>query len=229
MSNFNISVYSLPDLELQSRVELQNDYQARADSHGVVYVPGWNKVSVLEIGDTGSVTIQGNLTAGGQLYGHLFVAVGPQEGQLCVAQSYPPAVYIINITTDSIIHTLELPSDETHDMHLSSLATVTNGQIMVQEDRGYLLLYGSVSESAVRLAYAPVHRQRDVVMSGHNKQFVVGVEGKADLYVVDEEGIWHTVDALKGQERVQISDIAVWGECVWVASFEGSLDLLCPV
>ena len=226
MSSINISVYSLPDLELRDRVELQNDYQARADSHGVVYVPAWNKVSVLEISDTGSITIQGNLTAGGRLQRHLFVAVGPQEGQLCVAQQHPAAVYIIDINTDTIIHTLVLPSEVTH---LRSVATTASGQVMVKEAEWHLLLYRSVDHPAVRLSHAPIHWGANVIMLGHNNQFVVGVGGRADLYVVDEEGIWHTADSLKGEERIRISDLAVWGECVWVARYDGSLELLCPL
>ena len=227
MSSINISVYSLPDLELRDRVELQNDYLARADSNGVVYVPFWNAVSVLEISDTGSVTIQGNLTAGGRLQRRLSVAVGPQEGQLCVAQHYPAAVYIIDINTDTIIHTLVLPSEVTH---LRSVATTASGQVMVKESEWHdLLLYRSVDQPAVRLSHTPIHWGANVIMLGHNNQLVIGVDGSADLYIVDEEGIWHTVGALKGEGRVRISDLAVWGECLWVARYDGSLELLCPV
>ncbi len=218
-----LSVYRLPGAELVNQVLLSDvAFRLRANSAGVVYVPGSGKITMFLISDTGNITVLGNLTAGGRLQGGLSVAVGPQPGQLCVTQNDPPRLYIINIATDSIIHTLEIPAGVERVM---DVAAVANGQILMEVRGGnsILYLYRSVSQPA---AAVQTITWRDVVILGHNNQFVVGEWHGHQLSVSDSEGNWHSVDALTDTDG--ILDIAVWGDCVVCLLRSDRLAMLCP-
>ncbi len=223
----NIIVYSLPDLQLRDQIRVSGR-RPRADSDGMVYIAGVEYISMLEISNTGNVSVQGRLTAGGRLRYTFSVAVGPQSGQLCAGNDDPPAVYIIDINNDSIEQTLELPSVIDG---VQSVAALGSGQILVANWRGNLAWYRSVSESAVLLTETPVTGW-SVAMLGNINQFLVAPWSGSQLYVMDSEGGWHTVDALRWETGVwlpSIRDVAVWENCVWVVNFYGSLVLLCPV
>ena len=222
---FNVSFYRLPELELRHRMVMWDGaFAAAVDSAGVVYVNTQSGISMLEISDTGTVTILGKLTGCGKLETHSYVAAGPQPGQLCVGPWLDPILYIVDIATYSIINTVGLPVTIEA---VRSLAADASGKILISDSGGNLAMYGSVYDPPILLTDTPV-TGRDVVLLGHKNQFMVGVKEGSDLYVLDGEGIWHTVDALSGEDGVGITDIAVWGECVWVASHHASLHLLCP-
>lgn len=201
-------------------------WRPRADSDGVVYIPGSRYISMLEISDSGHATVIGNLTGQGELQGHTVVAVGPRPGELCVGHS--SHVYIVNITTDSILRRLARPPGL---RKVDSLAVLPTGQILVSDRDGQIAWYRSVSESAILLADTPDSGRR-VLMVGNVNLFLVAPHFGSQLFVMDYEGIWHTVDALNGKDGVWvpgITDMAVWDNCVWVGNDEGSLVLLCPV
>ncbi len=226
--NHTLSVYRLPGVELVDQVLLSYTSfytisYPRANSAGVVYVPGFAKITMFLISDTGNITVLGDLTAGGQLWGILSVAVGPQPGQLCVGQWDPPRLFIINIATDSIIHTLEIPAGVER---VWSVAAVANGQILMVPGgaNSILYLYRSVYQPSAAEQTVP---WQHVVMLGRNNQFVVGEWSGRRLSVGDDEGNWHSVDALTDTDRLE--DIAVWGECVlYLLDISGHLVMLCP-
>ena len=224
-----ISIFSLPDLQLRDRLQYSGAWP-RADRNGVVYCIRHRHISMLEVSDSGNVTELGRLTVRGQVTDSWLyvVAPGPQPGQLCVGLRYPSLVYIVNITTDSIIHRLVVPPGITY---LGHIAALPNGEILVAYGDGNLAWYRSVSEPAVLLTDTPVTGQWPVML-GNINQFLVATYGGSQLYVLDVERSWHTVNALNGEEGVWLTDIvdvAVWEGCVWVADRTGSLVLLCPV
>ncbi len=225
--NDNVIVYSLPDLQLQDQVQV-NGRHPRADSGGMVHLAGDCFISMLEISNTGNVSVQGRLTAGGRLRYTRAVAFGPQPGQLCAGHNRPPAVYIIDIKNDRIEQTLELPSGIDS---VWFVATLGSGQILVADGGGNLAWYRSVSKPAVLFTDTPVTGQRVAMLMNIN-QFLVAPLWGSQLYVMDSEGGWHTVDPLKWETGVwlpYIMDVAVWENCVWVVNYYGSLVLLCPV
>ncbi len=230
----NITVYSLPDLQFQDQVGLRGWHPFRADSDGVIYVPGRSFISMLEISNTGNVSVRGRLTAGGRLANLRSEAVGPQPGQLVAIATdisdYTNTVYIIDIKNDSIIQALALPPG-INDVW--GVAALGSGQILVAEwGYGNLVWYRSVSEPAVLLTDTPVTGWRDLVMLGNINHFLVAPRLGSQLKVMDSEGGWHTVDALNWETGVWlpgIVDVAVWENCVWVAQCHGILVLLCPV
>ena len=233
-----INVYSLPDLQLRHQLRLRGG-QPRADSDGVVYIPHRYTVVMVEISNTGKLSVQHVLTIQGRLYQVWSVAIGPQPGQLVVAGGHysAPAVHIIDIKSDSINQTLELPSKMGSGWHVAALGS---GQILVADRDGDLAWYKFVSASAVPLTDTPVGvlipdnvwpEVPEIGMLGNINQFLVVAHRKSQLFVMDDEGGWHTVDALKGGTGVWLPesvDVAVWQDCVWVADSYGTLVLLCP-
>ena len=222
-------VYSLPQLKLRDSVQVAG-WWPRADSgNGMVYIPHTRTITMLSINDSGKATVLGRLTAGGKLWGFPYVAVGPQLGQLCVGQFESPDVYIINIANDSIVDTLVLPRGVAG---LWTLATRGTGQILIQAEKG-LVLYKSVSEPPVQLTDTPISGKSEaLIMIGNQDQFLVGVRWESDLFLVDVDSTWHAVTALNGEDGVwlmNIKDVAVWDNCVYVADAYGPLVLLCPV
>ncbi len=173
------------------------------------------------------------------------IAVGPEPGQLAVVapdrftryNCCPTIIYIIDIKRDSINQTLELPSEIGSVL---SVAVVGSGQILIADRNGNMAWYRSVSEPAVPLTDTPVgvllpdnvsSEVPAVGMLGNINQFLVVAHRKSQLFVMDDEGGWHTVDALKGGTGVWLPesvDVAVWQDCVWVADSYGTLVLLCP-
>ncbi len=231
---FSTSVYSLPGLQLRHRIQsrmsqlLIGDRSCpRADDAGVVYVPYARYISMLEISDSGNVTELGRLTAQGRRTEHLNVAAGPRPGQLCVVTG-SSKVSILNVTIDSIIHTLVAPSGIDR---LRDVATLPTGEILAADQYGGLVWYRSVTDPALLLTDTPAPVRQKVVL-GNINQFLVATFAGPRLYVLSGARTWHSIEALNGKDGVwvpHIWDVAVWESCVWVAERWGSLVLLCPV
>ncbi len=227
-----IRVYSLPDLQLRKRVQVDSHAgnHLRTDSEGrvyIVYVSDAPYISMLEISDDGDVTVLGNLTVQGKLQGTIRVAVGPQPGQLCAGHFLHVHVYIVNITGDSILHTLVVPP-EIEGIH--EVAALSTGEVLVADAGGHLAWYPSVSEPAIMLTDTLVTGW--LIMLGNIHQFLVATLKGSQLYVVDRKRTWHTLESLNGGEGVwipEIIDVTVWENCMWVAQEIGDLILLCPV
>ncbi len=138
-------------------------------------------------------------------------------------------VYIINIANDSILHTLKLPDGV---FGVWSLATQQDtGQILIGSPQG-VVLFKSVSERPRLFTNTPITQEALVMVAANKEQFLVGVRWGTNVYLVDAEVAWHTVNALNGEDGVwltNIMDVAVWENCVYVADHYGPLVLLCPV
>ncbi len=249
----NITVYTLPDLQLRSWKQVSCHWHPRADTAGVIYLPYKGFVSMIEISDNGNVTVLGTLNAGDSFkrprhpyeihemclhymrmgYNHkcwqdllISVAIGPQPGQLYMAGRHSSNFYLVNATSDTIIHTLTLP-DEINDV--IAIAALNSGQILVATNYGKVALYPSVFEPAKLLTDVP-HDWAWVSTTANANQFLITVWGASQLFLMDEKGSWDAVRALNGVDGVwlpTIEDVAVWEDCVWVCDFTSSLILLC--
>lgn len=222
-------LYSLPDLQLRAQIPITG-WCPRADSAGMIYMfeKSQKYIGMLEISNTGDVSLRGNLTAGGQLLFRVSIAVGPQPGQLCAGNFYPPAVYILDIKNDTIEETLVLPPEI---RFVTSLAALESGQILLADYDGDLVWYKSASELAVLLTDTPATGY-EVTMLGNINQFLITAYRVSQLYVMDGAGTLHVVDALNGESGVwlpEIKDVAVSENCLWAADYGGCLVLLCPV
>ncbi len=229
----NTSLHSLPDLALHHQVRVEACRLPRAATDSLVYVPAWRYIAVLEITASGNITELRNITTvGGQDLWYPRVAVGPQPGQLCVAQFHQPRLWIVNTTNDRVIHTVRLPDP---CLRLWSVAALDSGQLMIAYSVSYpnqtLAFYTSVADSP-----EVVHRSvADGVngLLGHGQHFLAPYILKADLLVLGSNGsVLHTVDTVSGKLGVylhRIVDVAVWQDCVWLGGYWGDLVLLCAV
>ncbi len=231
------SLYSLPDLALHHQVTVEYCMQPRVDTTGLVYVPAWRPsgcdyIAILQI-TSGRMTELRNLTTvrGDCLY-YPVVAVGPQPGQLCVGQDFPPRLSIVNVTDGSLILTVTLPDP----CILWAVAALDSGQLMISyyisyPDNHSLAFYTSVTDSPTVLYNMSAVGDGVEALLGHGQHFLVPYVFKADLLVVDSGGaVLHTVDAVSGKLGVYlygIQDVAVWQDCVWLGGVHGDLVLLC--
>lgn len=226
----NITVYSLPDLQLRHWVQLSCHWHPRADSAGVIYLPYFGFVTMIEISDNGNVTVLGRLSAGGFRQSLISVAIGPQS-QLYIAHRFSAHFYLVNTTSDTIIHTLTLPA-EINDV--TGIAALTSGQVLVINDGEYwgkIAVYPSAFEPAELLTDVPFARSW-MSLTGNANQFLISLWKISQLIIIDDKGGWQAVRALNGVDGVWvpcIQDVAVWEDCVWVSSDFGSVILLCPL
>ena len=231
----NTSLYSLPDLALHHQVTVKACRLPRAASDSLVYVPSRWYIVVLEITASGNITeLRKITTVGGQDLWYPSVAVGPQTGQLCVAQFDRPRLWIVSTTNDRVIHTVRLPDP---CQRLWSVAALDSGQLMISYSVSYpncsLAFYTSVADSP-----EVVHNMSSVAdivngLLGHGQHFLAPYVYKADLLVMGSNGsVLHTVDTVSGKLGVYlhwINDVAVWQDCVWLGGYWGDLVLLCAV
>ena len=231
-----VSLYSLPGLELRHQLTVPWCRHPRADSDGVVYVPGYRYIAVLQITDSGKLTEIRNLSSvGGQSLGWWpSVAVGPQPGQLCVGQFDPPRLWVVNVSDDSLLHTLTLPD---RCLWLMSVAALDSGHLMISyrvswdTDTSSLAVYRSVTDSPTLLTNLTTVGDGVLGLTGSGNHFLAPYYRQADLLVLDPDGsVLYTVDAVSGKLGVmltKITDVTVWQDCVWLGGEWGDLVLLC--
>ncbi len=209
----NTSLYSLPDLALRHKVRVEACRLPRAASDSLVYVPGKRYIALLEITASGNMTELRNITTvGGQKLLLPSVAVGPQPGQLCVAQYHQPRLWIVNTTNDRVIHTVRLPDP---CQVLWSVAALDSGQLMISYSVSHpnfsLAFYTSVADSPEVLHRSVADGVNGLL--GHGQHFLAPHVFKADLLVMGSNGsVLHTVDAVSGKLGVYlhwINDVAV--------------------
>ncbi len=220
----------------------------RADSTGLIYVPCSTYVAVLEISETGNLTLVWNVTAGGELWQNagISLAVAPETDQLYVASYSRPkitiTVVLVNTANNSIartLRTLRLPWFVSA-RPLTAVAALDTGQIFVSclywEGSDFLTvlyMYRSVSEPPELLAGIPLTSPGNCL--GHLNHFLVlDMSDSSIIRVVSDNGtLLHTVDVLNGRDGVWLPhavDVAIWEDCGWVLGYEeGSLVLLCPI
>ena len=126
-----VRLYSLPQLQLLSYVPIPRCHNPCCDRNGMLYVPGHYNIKVLEISDSGNMSVVRTLTAGRQYMIWPRVASHPQPGLVFVADNQghnAPELYVINVADDSVVETLEIPDPCYWLLSLSSLPT---GEILI--------------------------------------------------------------------------------------------------
>ncbi len=226
-----VSLYSLPGLELHDQLTVPWCRLPRTDSDGVVYVPAYYHIAVLQITDSGNLTeIQNLSSVGGQSLGaEQSVAVGPQPGQLCVGQAGPPRLWVVKASDGSLLNNLTLPDP------CDWLFSVA-GQLMISYSAPWpnfsLAVYRSVTDSPTQLANLTTVGCSMYGLTGSGNHFLAPYNvHQADLLVLGPDGsVLYTVDAVSGKLGIwlhEISDVAVWQDCVWMGAGKGDLVLLC--
>ncbi len=228
------SLYSLPGLELHDQMTVPWCRLPRADGAGVVYVPAYYHIAVLQITDSGSLTGIRNLSSvGGQSVGReVSVAVGPQPGQLCVGQFHPPRLWVVNASDGSLLHTLTLPDP---CEILCSVAALVSGQLIISYDVIWptcgLAVYRSVTDSPTLLTNLTAVGCWVYGLTGSGNHFLAPYVHQSDLLVLDPDGsVLYTVDAVSGKLGIwlhEIYDVTVWQDCVWMGARAGDMVLLC--
>ncbi len=234
-----VRLYSLPGVELHDQLTALGCHHPRADSDGVLYVPYDYYITVWEITKLGKLReIRTLSSVGGQsLWWKPSVAVGPQKGQLCVGQLAPPSLWIIKASDGSLLHTLTLP-DQCDRLY--SVAALDSGQLMiyyrVKASNASLAVYRSVTDSPTLLpnlttvlAVVGDWVERRTGLTGSGNRFLAPYQ--SDVLVLGPDGsMLHTVDAVSGKLGIwlhEISDVAVWQDCVWLGGYNRDLVLLC--
>ncbi len=230
----NVILYSLPGLELRHQLTVWYCQLPRADSDGVVYVPGYGYIAVLQITDSGNLTEIRKLSSveGQSLGRYPSVAVGPQPGQLCVGRFDPPSLWVVNVSDGSLLHNLTLPDP---CRYLYSVAALDSGHLMISYWVGgntySLAVYRSVTDSPTLLTNLTTVRDGVVGLTGSGNHFLAPYYYQADLLVLGPDGsVLYTVDAVSGKLGIRLNmicDVAVWQDCVWLGEQRGDLVLLC--
>ncbi len=252
-----VHVYSLPDAKQHHSQNFsvpirrheygssEPQFALRADSTGLIYVPCSTYVAVLEISETGNLTLVRNITAGGELWevGHISLAVGPETGQLYVASYNRPNFTVVHVNTanNSIARTLTLPHTVYSEIPEPAIgvAMLNTGQILVLclywengTTHKVLYIYRSVSEPPELLASLTWWGN----CLGHRNQFLIldRTFASVNIRVLSDNGtLLHTVDVLSGRDGVwllNVADVAIWEDCGWMLGHdEGALVLLCPI
>ncbi len=204
----------------------------------MLYVPDLYNIMVLEISDSGNMSVFRILTTGRQSMLHPRVASHPQPDLMFVAanqQQGSPQLCVINVADDSVVETLELPDN---CAWLLSLASLTTGEILISyrvNDRvnSSLALYRSASQSPTELTNLPSVSDWVLAMVSNDNLFLMSYSLGSDLLVLTTEGfVLHTVDTVSGKLGVFLHDVtgvAVWQDCVWMGSHHGDLVLLCAI
>ena len=233
--NDTVMLYSLPGLALHDKLRVMSCHHPQADSDGAVYVPGYKYIAVLEITDSGELTAIRNLSsvAGQSLQGTLAVAVGPQPGQLCVAQ-WSLGLWVVNASDGSVVQALTVP-DQCRG--LSSVAALDSGQLLiscyckVSWDTYILAVYRSAADFPTLLTNLTSVDDRVLGLRGRGNNFLAPYYYKGEILVLGADGsVLHKVDAVSGKLGVlmyEITDVAVWEDCVWLGAWWGDLVLLC--
>ncbi len=234
----NISLYSLPDLHLRQQARLLGCHHPRADSDGVIYVPANYAIVLLEISDSGNMTVIRKITpVGGQrLWSPIVaVAVGPQPGQLCVAAR--DRLWVVNATDGRMLQELTVPDQCQYHY---SVAVLDSGQLLISfrirsqstnTVTNTLALYRRVADSPTLLTNLTSTADWVSGISVRGNHFLAPYVFNSNLMVLGDDGsVLHTVDAVRGKLGISlygIFDVAIWQGCFWVGGRLSDLVLLC--
>ncbi len=231
--NNTVYLHILPDLRLHDQLYVGAARVPRAGKDGLVYVPSWYGIVLLQISSTGKMRVIRFLsTVGRHFLNHPRVAVGPTPGLLCVASWRPAALWMVNTTDDSVVQTVQLPEQ---CEYIWSVAALNTGQLLIcyrvaVPFGNRLAFYRSMTESLV--VFTDLLPAGDCVygLAANWNRFVGIYVDHEELMVVDADGsVLHAVDCVLGKLGIHMQetrDVAVWQDCVWLGGY-GYVVLLC--
>ncbi len=180
------------------------------------------------------IAIRNITSVGGQTVWQPVVAVGPQPGQLLVAQTRPLRLWVINATDGRLLHTLTLPEP---CYWLQSVSALDSGQLLISYSISHftygMAVYRSVTDSPRLLTNLTSDSVQDVPHGtlAVGNHFLVPYALSGYLFVLGADGsILHTLDVIKGELGVglySVLDVAFWQDCVWLVSSGDGLVLMC--
>ncbi len=229
------STYSLPDLQ-PGNIVSQSGYcvNVRADSDGQVYAGCHHTVFVLEIGETGSISVTRDLTAGGLLTGRMnkVAGFGPSPGQVWIYNMFYEntsdiKVYLIDANTDSVIQTFT-PDPRDIPYGNRSWTSVVNAaalghKILLHARNGYsvLLLFDSLTASPTNLTRSG---EFSLILLYNNRFLLRGWKSRIRILDINGE-LLHTWDDLNGNHGfwMQLRDVAFWNNTLIVLGGVGDV------
>ncbi len=177
-------------------------------------------ISVLEISETGDISVTQNLTAGGLLTGRVNIVAGfgSSPGQVWVYMTgyFDKGFnfYLIETSNDSVIEVLKVsPHDLIHfngSWSTTTAALLPTGEILLRacgQRNCFLLLYRSGSTSAISVT------ANAYPLLSHNDHFLLLDSAPNTILILDSKGeLLHTVDDLNGKHGfwMQIQDVGYW-------------------
>ncbi len=231
-----VSTYSLPDLQLGNNVSVSGHCgTVRAASDGQVYAGCHHVVSVLEISETGNISVTRNLTAGGLLTGsrNEVAGFGLNPGQVWIYdRSYKNAtdiqVHLIDVNTDSVIQMFtpdsrDIPYGNSPWVTFVDVAALGHDKLLLRarDDNGVLLLYDSLTASPKNLSWSgefyPIltYKTHFLLRDGGSRIRILDINGEL-LYTGDDlngkHGFW-----------IQIQDVAFWNNNLIVLGLVGDI------
>ncbi len=228
-SQHTVRLYSLPGLVPGQEVMMTNPGAPRSSSDGLVYVPNWDMVKELMISQEGTLSVRRNITLHGVRRGIMFVAVGPQTGQLCIFRwsSSGMIIDIVSLGDDvTVQQTLTVSSKIEHFSAISALHT---GQVLVTTwNSDQCQCYSGLYQEQ-QMSFLTNFTQESCTSIAYRDHFLVMDYFRAHILVLDDQG--HLVDTIDyGAGYIaSIKDLAVWQDSVFVIMSNGILLLLSPV
>ena len=224
--------YTLPDIRIANNVSLHSYSEcfSEAGSDGQVFAGCWDRVTVLQISETGNITVTKNLTAEGRLKGRYnMVALGLKSGQIWVTQwRYWSETEVMVILLDVDTDTVREPIIRWAVSKPGDLAWIQVASLETEET----LLCDCVYPDCHTVLFHTIGAQpKNISVAGqvkmsHKDHFLVRDMQENTIMIVDGHGkLLYTVDVLNGKHgiRMEIVDIALWGNNLIVLGLEGKI------
>ncbi len=231
--NDALYTYRLPDVHPVANVSLHSygGCFSEAGSDGQVFAGCWGRVTVLQISDTGNITVTHNLTAEGRLKGRRnVVALGPRHWQLWVTCWYRSQtdvmVLLVDVDTDTVIEPIIRWSvSDPGDAPLAwvQVASLVTGETLLSDciyPDCHTVLYQTIAAQPTNISVA------GQVKMSHKDHFLLRDIRANTIMIVDGKGkLLHTVDVMNGKHRIstEIVDIALWRTNFVILGFNGKV------
>ncbi len=226
--------YRLPNVHPVANASLHSNSGcfSEAGNDGQVFAACWSRVIVLQISETGNITVTGNLTAEGKLKGRYnIVALGPRVGQIWVTQWWywnetEVMVILLDVDTDTIIQ--PIITWAVSDPGVVPAAWVQVNSLVT----GETLLSDCVYPDCDTALFQEIGAQptnisvRGQVKMSHKDHFLLRDIRANTILIMDGKGeLLHTVDDMNGKHgiRMEIVDIALWENNLIVLGLNGKV------
>ena len=231
--------FKLPDFHPVGNMSLHSYSEcfSEAGNDGQVFAGCWDRVTVLQLRETGNITVTGNLTAEGKLKGRYnMVALGLKPGQIWVTQVYDSQtdvlVILLNVDTDTVIEPI-IRWSVSYPGELASawvqVASLVTGETLLCDcvyPDCHTVLFHTIGAQPKNISVA------GQVKMSHKDHFLVRDMQENTIMIVDGHGkLLYTVDVLNGKHgiRMEIVDIALWGNNLIVLGLEGKIVMFSTV